>query len=434
MRDELLESVFSPQVGLVPWISEAIAPGLFACGCCQFSVQSGSLAELQPNLRLRLPFAQKSVIGAGCSDNPDHALRSSIFEMFERYCALVYDERDVIHAAATTLAAPSLDWRNLPALFIREHATSTWREQKLDATKPIRWITVYDLLQAREVSIPLIMAHTNLETIEGEQFWPQTTSGLAAHTSIEKALAAALYEAVERDAVESIWMTRSPLRSIDVDCVVSDELQAFLWEDQLECIDQQYYDATTDLGVPTVYAVRTLSPPIGYDVIVTCATHQDPEQALLKARREAEGQQIMRLYESGGALYTRYRSEEGCLSSDAQQERPDLSFLRSAAGPIALSHLKKTAASRTGLCSELGDLVAKIARTCGEIFVANLTTDPLRSLGIHVIKAVVPALMPLSPSQDEKFLHHPRLTRVAAHFGRSTRRPIELNLTAQPFC
>lgn len=421
----------SPRTGIIPWISEAVCPSIFAAGSYLFSAQSGYLEELHPELDLRLPDAARTVIGSGCSRDPELAMRKAVFELLERYAATVSSPREVRVATPADLGKSTLSCQTLPLLFVRDGATSPWQPQPFDVEKPIRWIRGYELCNAREIWTPLIMVHTHVRAMPSERFWPQTTTGIAAHESVESALIGALYEIVERDAVETIWMTRCPLRMIRIDGCQSEELNAFIHEDQLECIQQRYFDATTDLGIPTVYAVRSLSPPIGHDVIVTCASHLDIEQAMLKARQEAAGQEIMRIHQYQGSTYSRFANAYECVE-EANASLPNLSFLNyNPSDAIEMSALRKS--SQKSLTSELRWIVAQIAQAHESIIVFNLTTVEMQGLGIHVIRVVIPTLMTVAPSENQKFLRHERLRQVAEHFNLEPPDMDNLNFAPQPF-
>ncbi len=68
-----------------------------------------------------------------------------------------------------------------------------------------------------------------------------------------------------------------------------------------------------------------------------------------------------------------------------------------------------------------------------EVVVADLTTDEARQVGAHVVRVLVPELMPLSFAHRARYLAHPRLYRAPAALGHRVHREPELNPHPQPF-
>ena len=68
-----------------------------------------------------------------------------------------------------------------------------------------------------------------------------------------------------------------------------------------------------------------------------------------------------------------------------------------------------------------------------EPVVIDLTTDELRELGIWVVRAVIPGLMPMSSVQRGRFLGTPRLYEYPCRAGFGALDEHEINPTPQPF-
>ena len=112
----------------------------------------------------------------------------------------------------------------------------------------------------------------HLTARRGENFWQSISTGVAAHTHLATALASAICEVIERDAIALTWLCRLRLPRIEIDDPVPDVLAPALERLRLSKIQQYFFDATTDLRVPTVYAVQLVAGHDKLSQFVSCAT------------------------------------------------------------------------------------------------------------------------------------------------------------------
>lgn len=415
----------SPQVGLIPTLNEARHNSLFIDGSRMFSAQSGYLKELHPELDF-VGGPSLAALGSGCAIDGAAARAKAVVETLERYATAFYSKDGVVTATARSLGDDTIDWTRVPPA----DAGCGERHPCFDPGAPLRWVRGYHLVERRPVLVPLVMVHVHVSPLESERFHQQSTSGVAAHASLEEALLAAFHEAVERDSAGAVWAMRLPLHRIEMNGSIPAELQQFLAVDQADYVEQRYFDATTDLGIPTVYAVRELRPPVGRDVIVTCASHSDPAVAALKARREAAGLQAMRMHESGGACYSSFAGEEGWPVEGLLPGPPDLSFLD---GTPSRYLTEIDSGSKDGGDSDPVSQLRRIAKNHPDIIALNLTTDSLCALGIHVVRIIIPTLLQVAPPHGPALHPRKRLEQLARHFGVPVPGAAEINPCPQPF-
>lgn len=419
-----VESQLSRQVGLIPQLTLASGDGFFADGTNIASASTGDIRELMPAARLRLPNDNDGAAGSGCGTCASSARHKALMETLERYAAIMVSEDEIMTASRRSLgdqAMPGLQFYT---------ADGSSAAKRAAAAIPIRWVQGYVLNQRRTVYVPLALAHLHVEPGPGEDIFPQSTAGLSAWDSLEGAVLRGLYEVIERDAVEAVWRLRLALSPIELDGPLGAELTSLSRHDELQCIDQRYYDATSDLGVPTVYAIRRLFRPVAEDVIVSCATHHDIQIALLKARLDAGGQQVMRLREAGGP-YSRFPSGVGPLVADWQETPPDFGFLNDGASMKPLS--SNPPSSRTD-AEWLADATGRLSAQGRDIIVVNLTTSELRELGHVVVRVILPSLIAAIPGDRSRRPPHRRLREVARHHGLGASAASEVNHNPQPFC
>ena len=187
-------------------------------------------------------------------------------------------------AAANDLSAPMLDLDAIPRSSARELLHPRCPLKLADKRLPIRWVKAVSLHDGELVWVPLVMAFMHVHPVlPSEQFWLQISTGCAAYTSYEQALVRAIYEVVERDAISLLWHQRLPLPRINLDGM-SPELALLLARvaKQPQNVLYEFYDATTDLGIPTVYARQTARHNPDLRTLVSCSTASSLDEAVQK--------------------------------------------------------------------------------------------------------------------------------------------------------
>src|SRR5262249_41744709 len=142
-----------------------------------------------------------------------------------------------------------------------------------DPKLPIRWVRALSLLTGNLVYVPAIMVYLYTgHATPGERFWIPITTGCAAHRSYERALLAAILEVIERDAISLVWLQKLRLPRIVIDRF-SPALASYWrhYEQGSAELEYCFFDATSDLGVPTVYGVQVSKINNRLSTLVSCS-------------------------------------------------------------------------------------------------------------------------------------------------------------------
>jgi len=399
------------------------------------SAQTGCMSELFKDIRYRDSRYGPKLIGSGCDINYERARDKAIMETLERYAIAAIAAEELVTATHQELGNKAISPYEIPQISQYISAENEWRQINFEANKKIRWVPAISVSRETEIYLPLVMVHAFLDELPGEHFYPQTTAGSAAHFSLEAATFNALCEVIERDAVELIWALRPPLQQLLVGSHAPPDLRQLHDHDQIKYVNQRYFDATNEFNVPIVYAVREITTPIGEDLIVACACSDSIYKAALKARLDCSGQQIMRINESQGHPYTRYKGGNGYLVSDSLDMAPNLSFLNFTKGEKNSSSRIMSEVSdffnEKCIVKKLNNLLSKFEQLGHEVYLVNLTTNEMKQAGVFVVKAIVPSLLTLSPTPFQRFITHPRITDRSQAYNNGT---FMSNFDVQPFC
>ena len=371
--------------------------------------------------------------GAGADVDAELAWIRAVVEGAERYCCLVHEEGDFVVATAAELGAEAMNLSLVPHLSDREYADPACPFVPPDSTIPIRWTRAYSLMDRRQVFVPAIMTHLYLDVRDGENFWQPITTGVAAHADLAKALVSAICEVIERDAIALTWLCRIPLPLIKIDDPVPDVLATGIERLRESKIRQYFFDATTDLGVPTVYALQLVEGHETLSQFVSCATDFDAAAACAKTIREAAASRPVfnTSYQPPNEIADFSNLYDGAIEMGRPGNREAFRFLLDSPRRRALSTIGPNLPIDDK--SRIQVLLGRLAELGMDAFVVDLTTDEVREAGLWVTRVVIPQLVPMSSIHRARYLGHPRIYEYAKKAGCGTIAEQDINPAPQPF-
>ena len=390
-----------------------------------------------PNVgkKRRGPHVRESVEGAGVGLSEPAATVRAKAEALERYCACVLTDDQFIRASANELGSAALDLSTIPRCSANELSNPRCPLLLPDKAVPIRWVKGISLFDGRQVYLPVIMIYL-YAGIEGpgERIWFPISTGCAAHTTLESALLAGILEVVERDAISLTWLQQLPLPRLELDHV-SGELASFLERYQRACKELEYmfFDATTDVGLPTVYGLQLSPANKRVTTLVSCSTSLDPAAAVMGSIREmAAGRIAFRQPRPTPESLEEFTEIFHGASYMARAEQAGaFDFLVHSGRTRLLSEMPgmSNADSRQGLRRVLDRLKQKQL----EAFAVDLSTDEALRAGMRVVRVLIPRLQPLAFHYRARYLAHPRLYEGPKQMGYPVHLEERLNQWPQPF-
>ena len=375
----------------------------------------------------------ESLGGAGADADPEQAWIRAVVEGAERYCSMVYDDDDFVVATADELGAAAIDLETVPRCSEREYADPACPLRRPDPTAPIRWVRGYSLIDRCERYVPAVMTHLYVHPRAGEHFWQSITTGIAAHTSLVTALISAVCEMIERDAIALTWLARLPLARIEFESPLPSELATNHERLARSLIRQYFFDATTDLGIPTIYSVQIVEQHPKLAQYVSCATGFSAAAACAKTIREAAPAravfQIPRDIPRNIADF--HNLYEGAAYMGRPEQRSAFDFLLKGTARRPLSEVEIDAPRDEP--SRLRFLIDRLKAIGSDAIAVDITTDEVRDAGLWVVRVVTPGLLPMSTIHRARFLGHPRLYAYPEQAGFGTRLESDINPFPQPF-
>lgn len=259
------------------------------------------------------------------------------------------------------------------------------------------WIEGVDLVSGERTWVPYEAVHTDftLPRPDGSGYFPADTNGLASGNCDVEAIAHALYELVERDAL-ALWRHRGPgdRRVVDLDSI--DDSDAVMLIDRLRTLDLhvRVWDVASDIGIPCFHCLIMGDESLHADADPEFGSgcHPDKRVALLRAITEAV--QARTTFIAG----SRDDFEPEAYASQARERRRQscAALLQEAAMSVSFDSLAEQVFDTV-----LSDLERTIRALKGRGIEEVIWVDLARAdLGIPVARVIVPGLEGAVDSSD----------------------------------
>jgi ribosomal protein S12 methylthiotransferase accessory factor len=280
-----------------------------------------------------------------------------------------------------------------------------------------RWVHGWSYTRARPVAVPEHVAYWG--TSAGPRFVDETSNGCGTGNSLTEAVLYGLFEVAERDAFLMAWYGRARLPRLRV----RDEVTAHI-ADRLEQLGfrLELYDATNDLGVPSVLSLARAADPGLPRAFFAAGAGLDPDAAMRSAAAE-----VAMDVEAGAK---RYRTEPDDFDPDRLRRLlHDPRLIRSMDDHVNVNGLPEAAerydfldagpevdpvvpdVPRDDLDALLEHYVRRWEELDLEVIAVDQSDPAVRDrLGLHSAKVIVPGTVPMTFGELNRRTHGlPRL-------------------------
>lgn len=396
--------------------------------CSMYSAATGNLTAIRASFNgdVHMPY------GTGRAyDDPAHSRLIAISEAMERYAALVFDERRLFTASAKDLGKDALDLESVARCSARELRRPDCPILPVDTTADLRWVAGMDLRTRQDIFLPAVMVDLGFRRQRSERFWLPISTGCATHVTLEAALVNAICEVIERDAIALTWLQKLPLPILGEEYLTGPVRQMIDWCSD-RGIDTYMFDATTDIGVPTVYCVQLADTGYRAAQVVGCASDLDVPAAVERALLEAMGMRgHMHALPLVPRRYADYvAASDGATVMGRRSRRAAFGFLfddlasRRVTRPAPVSFASDT--------ERLGYLVTLLAGHGMPVYAVDISTRELASIDHSAVRVVIPGLQPMSLRPLAQYRGHPRLYDAPVQMGMRALPESRLNAWPQP--
>lgn len=349
--------------------------------------------------------AEPFTIASGKGMLAAEAETSALGEALERYGSSPWQPERIVRGRLDSLDIPAVEPAALVLYAEQQYEDLPYSPWRRDAT--IGWITARRLGDGAEVAVPTLAVFMDYGTPNRSEFLFQVTSnGLAAGSTLASAVLAGLYEVLERDAFVLGWLRRLPGARLAPGSVGDAALLELERAWGRRGVELRLVLLETDLPVPVVAAFGVEEVPADDRpaVVVGLGANVDPRVAARKAALEV-GQIRPALRGRLRDPETRARLDELLADPARVSDLEDHDLLY--AHPSQLGHLAHwldAPAGELGLnrleededpAATLEGLVSALATAGHDVFYVNLTPGDLETMGVYVVRVLVPGLQPI---------------------------------------
>ncbi|MCC2616145.1 YcaO-like family protein [Aestuariibacter halophilus] len=396
-----------------------------------------ALDKALPHIELQnqdgLPMA-----GSGSSTTREYAKAKAICEALERYCNISYDSSKVVVTTADELGDKAVDLDSFPIGSDEEYANPAGSHFRPRRDQNMRWYKCYSLTAGKDVWVPFSSVYISTPfSYSAEAFTVPISTGSAIAGNYERAVVSGALEVMERDALSITWLQSLPLKQIDYSGCTNPEFWQRLHSIQASGIEQTFYDATMDYGLPTVYALQK-APNSDLNLLVMAATRFNMEDAMIRVMDEACSSRTAlehlvrkpKLFDPNDfASFTRLT--DGAVFYGDKKNEHVFDFLMKNPDSIALEDTASIDVRDEH--HMLQELIERCHRYNLDLIVADMTIPQLQEIGLYVVRVIIPQLMPLTTNYNMKYSKTPRLYSTPANLGFDVQPLEKLNPWPQPF-
>jgi ribosomal protein S12 methylthiotransferase accessory factor len=249
----------------------------------------------------------------------------------------------------------------------------------------------------------------------------------------------AIYEVIERDAIAITWEAKIPRRKIRLD-TLSPHNKALVEKLQQPGASLTLLHFPMDHGIPVVFSIMTSTVPEAPALVVAAAARLDPEQAIHKSLEElAQMWSFSQSCKSQRPKFSPGRQWENVIDPDSHAavyfDHANVhlaEFLWDSPNEIAFEDIKGL--SGRDQWQDLRCVVEQIHSVKHRVLVADITTEDVRNLDLHVFRAVIPGFIPLFMGYHLRPLGGTRLWSIPQTLGHAGIARVEdLNSAPHPF-
>jgi ribosomal protein S12 methylthiotransferase accessory factor len=374
------------------------------------------------------------VVGSGRAlGSPGLARAIAIAEAAERYAGGEFFNETPLRRRAGELPDREIDLAAVPRCSAAEYANPACPVKPPDWRAEMRWVTGRELYSGEKIWLPATMACYGLARLPSERFWYPISTGYAVHSNVSNALFAAISEVVERDAIAVTWLQKLRLPPLLSGVLDEEAIRLTTWA-RRHFIETHLFDATTDVGLPTVYVVLRAEHDAVTATTVSCATGLSIQQAARKAILEAIPARMAVKSDSTAPpkSYVEFSHiGDGAAYMAVQEMRYAFDFLtEQPAGEASRARTPRFAPDETEALKRLVSILGELGM---EMVAVDRTTRELAAVGLVAVTVVIPALQPMSLHPLAQFRAHPRLYSAPARMGYRVLPEGKLNRLPQPF-
>ena len=375
--------------------------------------------------------------GQGIGQNLDDALRIALSESLERYSQATIPVSKLISGSFLSLNKNgALSPNEFKYYSSGQLDGPEFMQYSIDESTNIDWVEASSFLENDRRLVPAQLVYTLYDRVYvyEPRFRLNSSSGVAAGSTLETAQYRSICEAIERDGFLIYWLNKlSPQRiNLEHHSYLSEMIRGV----QMQGFEIFVLNITTEIGLPSFACVmldRSGPHAVAVDAIAGFDVEIIIEKLILSTLRQMRSRDVSDpsaiIYKDPKTIYERSRLWSGVAMIDAIDF-----FLKGPSVNLEDSFYPyvKHKYSLSEKVEKLRELLLRQNMSC---FLVDITHPVADKAGLRVVRAIIPKLVPLFFSEHKKPLGIDRLYSVPVQLGylKEALKSQDLNSTPHPF-
>ncbi|MCG8476331.1 MAG: YcaO-like family protein [Cytophagales bacterium] len=413
---DALPHLFDPKVGIITELHEhpleADSPKFFRF--------NGTAANTEAFGEYR-NFA----IGGGAATTRDLALAKTVGECVERYCAAIYDKQKFPLCSYNEAPFPCVHPNKFDLYSPEQYAHPKFEFDEFTENSPVRWVGAQNLATQEQTAVPASMVFIPYFFYENGDETPviqPISTGLSCHCSFEEAVVGGISEVIERDNFMMTWQAKLSRRKIRKESLSGQNTDLVRRFEEVG-YDIHLMDISNETKITGIMAVAVSAKTNFVPLVVAASVALSPEEAVRKALEE-----LAHTERYAYQIKNELSRLDDCHDFDNVLGQvhhvnfwmnPDVSkhaeFLYSSEEWINFDEL--TDFSQDTPLEEMKTLVAILKDSGYDVLVTDITTPDVESLGMTVVRVVIPGYHPLFMGYHKRPLGDGRLWTIPRKLG-----------------
>ncbi len=359
---------------------------------------------------------------SGTSTDVDEAMGKCIGETLERYFLSIYTKDTMIYASYESLQRSGQRTFDIHALNgFRSEQKAAFPLLANDDTTPFRWVEGSSYADNKKILLPAQLVYWNYQHDDEHILARTTSSGCAGGFSKDEATLGALFELIERDAFLIYWLNGLSPRVLDVSLFKDRKLDEFLAYFERYHLKLTFLNTSSELGVPCITCVmRDDQSPNGPILSIGSSAGFDIPRAIMHSALEAHLVGEYATAHKPYVLTSEYKPFNSYINRERRLcawrgiemvDRFDFFVRGRTQDPRELVQAERTEPE------QLQYIVRALEKKGYALYLYEVSDHVLKSLGFHVVRAIVPELVPLYLIEHAAPLDAKRLREVPKLLG-----------------
>ncbi len=347
--------------------------------------------------------------GSAVSYCSERALLKACGEAIERYCSGCYSLEALTFGGYSPLKEIAVD----PALFPVSSPNGTYPEKNSDVLSERYWCSAVSW-EGKEIRlVPAECVYVPFLPDGYRPLLDGISTGLACHSSFQRATLGAVLEVIERDAFMLFWYLGEIRAHVAIDSIGDAGANKIIKSLKRAGYELYISDISDNLICPVVLCIAFHRSAGFPKATIGLGADRNPNLAVLKAleelslgvlgmrkllaKRPIGYPQSFNTLDDHGFWYAADPKLSGNLRSKLSNSR-EISFFEM---------VEKYPPKSSGCSFE--DWMSRVTEDLGDILLCDITTRDVSEVGLSVVRAVVPGAQPLDIDHSRRALGHSRL-------------------------